>query len=338
MKEINVGIIGLGVGEQHLLGYLKNINCEIKLICDFDPKKLKEVSAKFPYLKTTINPDHVLNDPSINLVSIASFDNFHCEQILKAFKNNKHVFVEKPICQKEEEFNLIVDAIKNNPHLKLSSNLILRKVPRFIDLKKKIIKGLFGRPYLFQTSYDYGRLHKITHGWRGDIPFYSVMHGGGIHLIDLIMWLSSKKIKAVNSIGTNIITSNSKFKFFDCVISNLRLSDDSIASVTANFPSVTPHGHRVSIFFEKGTFYHGPIACAYFKSRNKEIKPDFVNDQYPGVNKDALLNEFINYIIDPSSYISISTQDVIDSMSVSIAIEKSLELGREVSVVYHNIS
>ena len=112
MKEINVGIIGLGVGEQHLLGYLKNLNCCIKLICDFDQKKLNEVSAKFPYLKTTNNPDHVLEDPSINLVSIASFDNYHCEQILKAFKNNKHVFVEKPLCQMEKEFNLIVEAIK----------------------------------------------------------------------------------------------------------------------------------------------------------------------------------------------------------------------------------
>ena len=338
MKEIHAGIIGLGVGEQHLLGFLKNKNCKVKLICDFDQKKLNEVSAKYPYLKTTLNPDDVLNDPFINLVSIASYDNFHCEQILKAFKNNKHVFVEKPLCQNEEEFNLIVDAIKQKPRLQLSSNLILRKVPRFIDLKENLNQGTLGKTYLFQTSYDYGRLHKITNGWRGEIPFYSVMHGGGIHLIDLIMWLSNQKILSVNSVGTNNITSKSKFKFYDCVISNLKLSDDSIASVTANFPSVTPHGHRVSVFAEKGTFHHGPLGCAYFKSRNPEIKPNFVTDPYPGVNKDAILNEFIQNIINPSSYLSIKVQDVIDSMSVSIAIEKSLSLGREVSVVYHNIS
>ena len=338
MKEINVGIIGLGVGEQHLIGFIKNPNCKVELICDFDQKKLNEVSAKYPYIKTTLNPDDVLNDPLLNLVSIASYDNFHCDQILKAFKNNKHVFVEKPLCQNQEELNLIIDAIKQNPHLQLSSNLILRKVPRFIDLKKNLNNGILGKPYLFQTSYDYGRLHKITNGWRGQIPFYSVMHGGGIHLIDLIMWLSSNKIISVNAIGTNIITSNSQFKFYDCVISNLKLSDNSIASVTANFPSVTPHGHRVSVFAEKGTFHHGPHGCSYFKSRNPEMEPNFVTDPYPGVNKDALLNEFIQFIVDPSSNLSIKAQDVIDSMAVSIAVEKSLNLGREVSVVYHNIS
>ena len=163
------------------------------------------------------------------------------------------------------------------------------------------------------------------------------MHGGGIHLIDLIMWLSSQRIISVNSMGTNIITSKSKFKFYDCIISNLRLNDQSIASVTANFPSVTPHGHRVSVFGEKLTFHHNPFGCAYFKSRDPHIKPDNVMDEYPGVRKDALLNEFLENLINPSSVLSISTQDIMDSMSVSFAIEKSLKLGKEVNVVYHNI-
>ena len=38
LKKYNIGIIGLGVGEQHLIGFLKNKKCNVKTICDFDKK------------------------------------------------------------------------------------------------------------------------------------------------------------------------------------------------------------------------------------------------------------------------------------------------------------
>ena len=38
MKKINIGIIGLGVGEHHLIGFLKNKKCNVKAVCDLDKK------------------------------------------------------------------------------------------------------------------------------------------------------------------------------------------------------------------------------------------------------------------------------------------------------------
>ena len=62
-----------------------------------------------------------------------------------------------------------------------------------------------GNIYLYEASYDYGRIHKITSGWRGEIDNYSVMHSGGIHLIDIILWLSNQKIIEVNAISTKLL-------------------------------------------------------------------------------------------------------------------------------------
>ena len=103
---------------------MKNSNCEVKLICDFDSDKLHNFSKKYPFLNTTTNPEDVLNDAEINLISVASYDNYHCEQILKALENNKNVFVEKPLCQDESELKKIINALRKNPHLNLSSNLL----------------------------------------------------------------------------------------------------------------------------------------------------------------------------------------------------------------------
>ncbi len=146
--------------------------------CDSDVMKLNEVGRHFPGVKLVSNATDILNDPNIDLVSIASYDQFHGDQILAALRSEKHVFVEKPLCLTRKEFINIKQALGANPHLKLSSNFVLREVERFKQLKSRIESNEFGDLYYFEGDYDYGRLHKITQGWRADTEGYSVVHGG----------------------------------------------------------------------------------------------------------------------------------------------------------------
>ena len=60
-----------------------------------------------------------------------------------------------------------------------------------------INNNLFGNIYYFEGDYNYGRLKKITSGWRGKIPFYSITLGGGSHIIDLSKFLINKRILEV---------------------------------------------------------------------------------------------------------------------------------------------
>ena len=84
----NVGIIGLGIGERHANIYEKHAKCNLLGIYDFDSKKLKHIKSKFPYVKVYNSDLEILNDEKIDLVSIASYDNYHFKQILKAINNN----------------------------------------------------------------------------------------------------------------------------------------------------------------------------------------------------------------------------------------------------------
>jgi len=101
----------------------------------------------------------------------------------------------------KRELDDIKSALARHPRLTLSSNLILRKSPRFIELKGLIRDGLFGDIYGIEGDYLYGRLQKIVSGWRGEIEGYSVMHGGGIHLIDLLLWLLDEPVVEVAAMG-----------------------------------------------------------------------------------------------------------------------------------------
>jgi len=334
MNKLNCAVIGLGVGEKHIESYLAHKKCQLKAVCDFNAKKLNEIKDKHKNIFTTKDANEIINSKEIDIISIASYDNFHCQQIVSSLDNKKHIFVEKPICQKKEEFENIIAAVKRNPEIKISSNLILRCTPRFKELRKIIKNDELGKPYFIEASYDYGRIHKIINGWRGEIDFYSVMHGGGIHMIDLITWLVGSKIIKVFANGTNISTSNTNFKFFDCISSSLYFENNAIGNITANFGSVIPHGHRLAIYGTKKTFHHGPLGAAYFSDRDPNSKIKLIDTTYPGTHKGDLIPSFIEHIINNDTFPIVSKKDVLNSMSISLAIEESLSFGEPKEVIY----
>lgn len=320
---LKVGIIGLGVGERHIAGYQQDDRCHVVAMCDFNKTKLLEVGARNPNISLYEDAKSVLCDPEINVVSIASFDTFHFEHIMLAIQNDKHIFVEKPICLFQHELNEIKKALQSRPNIRLSSNLILRRESRFRELYKRIIAGDLGDLYYLEGDYDYGRLSKLTNSWRGEIPFYSVTHGGGIHLIDLILWLTGQIPSEVCAFGNTISTRGTPFRRPDFVSALLRFESGLVAKISANFGSVTPHGHKLCVYGTKGTFIHGHNGAFYYCSRDPQLPPEVVGDLYPSANKGDMIPDFINYILDSKRSV-VTEKEVFNAMSTSLAIERSL--------------
>ena len=134
----------------------------------------------------------------LHKICVCSYDNFHFTHVKKSILSKKNIFVEKPLCLKTRELKIIKTLVKKN-NVNISSNFVLRQNSFFKNLRDKIKKGFFGKIYLIEANYNYGRLDKITKGWRGRIKNYSITGGGGVHLIDLIKFLTKKKFKKVIS-------------------------------------------------------------------------------------------------------------------------------------------
>lgn len=90
-------MIGLGVGEKHIAGYQSDQRCHVTMLCDTSRSKLSEVGSRHPDCSLTTQPKDILTSPDIDVVSIASYDNCHRDQIVLALQHGKHVFVEKPL-------------------------------------------------------------------------------------------------------------------------------------------------------------------------------------------------------------------------------------------------
>jgi predicted dehydrogenase len=333
MGRLRAGVIGLGVGERHAEALAASVDCELVALCDHDAEKLARVAAKFPGVRAVACDAEVLDDPGLDLICIASYDDCHFSQTLRAIEHGKHVFVEKPFVLHEHEAREVREALRKRPDIRLSSNLILRMSPRFRDLRGRIESGELGRLFCLEADYNYGRLHKITEGWRGKLDFYSAVHGGGVHVADLLMWLSGDRVAEVSAVGNSIASDGSGFGNFDMVVSWLKFESGAVGKLGVNFGCVFPHFHNVTLYGTRGTFLNGLEYGELYASRDPSVKPIRLEAAYPGVHKGALITGFAASILGRGEA-EVNEDDVFASLSVCFAIERSVHSGSPVKVEY----
>ncbi|MGH1456363.1 MAG: Gfo/Idh/MocA family protein [Alphaproteobacteria bacterium] len=295
---LKAAVIGLGVGEQHARYYHSHKRCDLTTLCDLDIDKAKNIAENYGSPKCTEMWQDVCADPDIDILSIASFDHHHAEQVLAALKYRKHIFVEKPLCITRKELNAIRAAWENS-NLHIVSNLPLRTAPLFRWLKTEIAKGVLGEIYAVDAEYLYGRVEKITKGWRKDITDYSVIEGGGIHMLDLILFLTGQYPKRVSSIGNKIVTKNTEFQYDDYAASTFEFESGMIARLSSNFGCVHPHQHILKIFGTKGTFILDDLGARLQKSRDPLNFDDY--QKIPDKDKKKPAAEMINLAAKPQS-------------------------------------
>mgnify|MGYP001008652272 FL=1 len=105
--NIKAAIIGMGIGQKHFDAIENYKGAKVEIICEKDKKKISQLKKKHPNKVITDDQNKIFDNKEINLVSIASYDNFHFNQIIKAINNNKHIIVEKPMCMKFSELKKI---------------------------------------------------------------------------------------------------------------------------------------------------------------------------------------------------------------------------------------
>ena len=320
---INAGVIGLGVGEQHLIALLSHPYIKNVYIFDLDSVKLKEVYKRNPQAIVVSNESEIIGNENCGLVCIASYDSDHCRQILACISSGQHIFVEKPVCLYLEEAKSIINCLRANSYVRFSSNLILRKSSRFADLKYRIDNNELGEVYSIDADYYYGRISKLTDGWRGEIDFYSVFLGGGVHMVDLVRWLTGKEAVSVFAVSNKIVTRNTPFHYDDYVSALISVEDGMQARVSANFGCVHPHYHSVKVFGTKSTFINERETGILHNSRSPDDVSQLIDTNYPGCKKGDLLRSFVNELEDetPPEY---NVEDIFETLAVCFAVEQSV--------------
>ena len=219
-KLIKIGVFGAGhLGKIHLK--LLNESQMFNLIgfYDVNPDHSKKIQKEFGY--KYFNDSNLLIESS-DAIAIITPTQHHYEIAIRCIKENKHIFIEKPIAHTVEEAQKIVELSKEKKIVGQVGH-VERFNPAYNSIKK-----IIGNPMFIESH----RLSEFNP--RGtDV---SVVLDLMIHDIDIILSLISSEVKKISSSGVSVISetpdiANARIEFHNGAVANLTASRISLKNM-----------------------------------------------------------------------------------------------------------
>lgn len=218
---IRVGVIGLGYwGPNIVRNFLKIRDAEVVYGCDLLEKNLVNLAQNFPAIKPTKNYLDILDDKSIDLVSIATPISTHFRLAKEALLAGKHVLLEKPMTKTSQEGrDLIEVAKKQNKILMVGHTFVFSEPVK--KVKEIISKNEIGKIYYYDsTRVNLGLLQ----------PDSNVVWDLAPHDLSILSYIFDKKPLSVQAFGTSFINKDVEeiahifIKFEDKVTAHINVS------------------------------------------------------------------------------------------------------------------
>jgi predicted dehydrogenase len=136
---IKVGVIGCGYWGPNLIRNFSSLpGCKVKSICDIDCERLSSMKGLYPGVESSTDADHVINDPEIDAIAIATPVYLHFELGKKSLMMGKHTFIEKPMASSVAQCQELIHlAEKQKLTLMVGHTFIytpaVRKIKEIID-------------------------------------------------------------------------------------------------------------------------------------------------------------------------------------------------------------
>lgn len=232
-NPIRWGIIGIGrFGRLHARGVESIYGLELAAICNRNQQRLDAAHAEFPATIASTDYRELLDDPSIDAVSITTHWQDHYEVAGAALKSGKHVLLEKPMASTSDECRQLVE-LSQTSRGKFMVGHICRFDPRVSLAKKAIVEGRIGRIVSMHAKRN---LPRAPGSLRLDKT--SPLMGDGIHDADLMMWFLGREPTRVYGRYVRF----NEFRYADVGWGMLEFDDTAIGVVETNWglPANTP--------------------------------------------------------------------------------------------------
>ncbi len=163
--QINVAVLGVhGRGKNHISSLMNQKNVEVTVLCDPDLNVLNDRQKEFKETyghSVSLEQDlrRVMDDPNIDVVSIATPNHWHALSVIWACQAGKDVYVEKPGSHNIWEGRKMVEAAHKYDRI-VQHGVQLRSSPSVNEAIQLLRDGYIGRVYMARG---------LVFRWRGDI-------------------------------------------------------------------------------------------------------------------------------------------------------------------------
>lgn len=210
---MRIGFIGCGgfSSGNHIPNAARNPNFDIVAFCDLGEEQLKNLADRYNPEYVTTDYKKVMSDSSIELIICGTKPDFRLPIMEEAVANGKHLFVEKPMCYREEDIAPMISLMSkssgkfmvgfNRPYSPLMQEL-KPLYNQYKDGNTTIIYRIIGESQLWPEHHynsivnekESTIIHEIT------------------HIFDLLNWLTGLEPVRVYTAGEgnldNVITLN----------------------------------------------------------------------------------------------------------------------------------
>ncbi|MGD9043872.1 MAG: Gfo/Idh/MocA family oxidoreductase [Desulfobacterales bacterium] len=198
-QMLGVGLLGYApsVGKLHGLGVGATLGLELRAACDLNPERLDQALQDFPELKLYASAEDLANDPSVDLVIIATAPNSHAHLSVQMMDAGKHVVCEKPLALSLKETAAMLEmANKRRVHLSCHQNR--RWDVDYLAIKQALSDGLLGDLFYLETFVG-GFNHPCGY-WHSHAEICGgLAYDWGGHYLDWIVSLVPGPVKTVIS-------------------------------------------------------------------------------------------------------------------------------------------
>ena len=204
-KTMRVAVIGAGtIAKSHLDAYRVTPGVTLATICDLNETRAWELAAEYGVEKACGDYHEILNDPTIDAVSIVTPTFTHGKIVGEALAAGKHVLCEKPPALTYEEALQNEEAAKQYGKV-LMYGFVVRFMPNSYFLKEYVDAGRMGEIYYAEAS-RMSNSNTIG-GWFRDKSKSGggMLMDGAIHQLDLLLWLMGyPKVKSVKGFTSSV--------------------------------------------------------------------------------------------------------------------------------------
>lgn len=198
-RTLKIGIAGLGVGSAMIIPTIESMpETELVAAADVRPEALREFQTRYEG-RGYNSVDGLCRDPEVEVVWVATPNQFHCEHVVAAAQSGKHVVCEKPMALSVAECERMVEAAEMN-NVKLLCGHTYSLNPSIQAMRKVVKSGELGR--LIQVA------SWLYSDWllKPRMPQeYDVNLGGGVvyrhgpHIVDTIRTLGGGMVRSVRA-------------------------------------------------------------------------------------------------------------------------------------------
>lgn len=348
MKNVRVGIIGMGNIGKHHAGYLldgKVSRCELTAVCSTSPEKLADYATKG--VKVFGDAMELIHSKTVDAVIVATPHYQHTTLGIAAFEAGLHVMVEKPISAHKADAERLSAAHSKHPELIFGGMFQLRVEPRYEKIRALIRNGDLGeivRVNWVNTDWFRGEAYYASSAWRATWKG----EGGGVllnqclHNLDVLQWLlgSPARVRGFCQLGRF-----HQIEVEDNVTAYLEWPNQA-TGVFVSSTGEAPGANRFEIVGTRGTLVleNGKLVLTrnaadmidYSRTAKTGFtKPDATAEEIPFSNAAAphatLMQNFVNAILDGEPLIApgadgIRSVELANVMVYSSLLKETVEL------------